>query len=150
MNIEQLKTDESLWPDGATHCISGEFTMWVDGVEFDYIAGEWVESEFKNTLDHYSNHLAYTVIERPKTNAIVKTIIDNDALLDAHTTIGVLIQALKFYTDGSIYQQKADGQFTIAQEDEGQLAQEALKRAEEALADIEEYIDIQAGRIAHG
>lgn len=42
--LEQIKTDESVWPDGATHCIEYQgFKKFVDNKEYTLKDGAWIE-----------------------------------------------------------------------------------------------------------
>lgn len=81
---------------------------------------------------------------------VIEVITQNDALLDAHNAIEKLAAALEFYKNPSIYHRKENAHVTFAQDDCGALAQDAHDLAVQALDDIEEHIDVQAGRVAHG
>ena len=66
---EQIKTDESVWPDGASHYIDDTFVKWIKNDEylFDSDTEEWEREglEVSDTLEYYTNDHRYNVIPRP-------------------------------------------------------------------------------------
>ncbi len=65
--LEQIKTDEGVWPDGATHCINGEFTKWVGGKEYCWELGvcEWSVEGTSWSLEKYEKTVDSVIIPRP-------------------------------------------------------------------------------------
>ena len=63
---EQIKTDESVWPEGATHCIDGEFTKWVDGEEYRWELGvrEWIAERASWPQEKYAQRKC-EILPRP-------------------------------------------------------------------------------------
>lgn len=64
--LEKIKTDESVWPEGASHYIDGDFTKWIEGDEYCWAekAKEWV-AEFPSwSLEEYIKK-EYEIIPRP-------------------------------------------------------------------------------------
>ncbi len=64
--LEQIKTDESVWPDGATHYTQGEFQKWVGGYEYSWSTKtrEWVAESPSWDLEKYEKN-GYKTIHRP-------------------------------------------------------------------------------------
>jgi hypothetical protein len=64
--LEQIKTDESVWPDGATHYIGGCFTKWIDDIEHSWInnKGKWVVDNPSWPLEKYEKD-EHEMIKRP-------------------------------------------------------------------------------------
>ena len=64
--LEQIKTDESVWPEGATHCINGKFTKWVGGKEYcwELRARDWTAEYTNWSLEEYDER-GYKIIPRP-------------------------------------------------------------------------------------
>tara|TARA_R110000850_G_scaffold193618_1_gene320338 strand:- start:87 stop:539 length:453 start_codon:yes stop_codon:yes gene_type:complete len=53
------------WPDGATHKIDGDYTKWMDGVEYNLDEGHWVKNLGSWSLDEYRLDGDFKVIDRP-------------------------------------------------------------------------------------
>ena len=54
------------WPEGAEVKIDGDYTKWVDGVEYSSRGGgRWVESSNSWSLDEYKSDGDFKIIERP-------------------------------------------------------------------------------------
>lgn len=145
--IEKADLD---WPDGATHCIDGLFLKWAGGVFYDYIVSGYEVSYSSYTLDDYiQSHQRWTIYSRPS-KTVSDVITQNDALLDAYDAMKAALKGFERYTDPKPYFKCADGVMTIMQEDCGQDAIESAKALKSAMDDIEEHINVQAGRVAHG
>jgi len=64
--LEQIKTDESVWPDRATHHIQDEFIKWVGGQEYSWspAIGKWVAELSSWDLEKYEQK-GCKIIPRP-------------------------------------------------------------------------------------
>lgn len=59
-------TTDNEWPEGATHKIENYYLKWVDGIEHQFIDGNWCASESPWSLDVYLNRSgSFKIIERP-------------------------------------------------------------------------------------
>lgn len=66
--LEQLKSDESIWPEGAEVLLDGHiFTKWCCGEEWRIERGDanWSKSSLPWTLDRYKLEGRHEVLERP-------------------------------------------------------------------------------------
>lgn len=141
------------WPEGATHYVDDIvdiFVKWVDGVEFEFADGKWTVSDYPYSLDDYLEN-DWIIYSRPsRQSALLKVMAENGPLLDAHAAMLKALEGFKKYTDPKPYFRRADGLLTIMQKDCGQNAIESAKALQEAIGELEEYIDVQSGRVAHG
>ena len=64
--LEQIKIDESVWPEGATHFIDPDFQKWVGGEEYcrKHGAGEWTAEYVSWTKEEYAER-GYKIIPCP-------------------------------------------------------------------------------------
>ena len=64
--LGRIKTDESVWPDGATHYIERDFQKWVGGEEFFWKHGarEWLAVNKSWSPEEYAQR-GYKIIHRP-------------------------------------------------------------------------------------
>lgn len=65
--LEQIKTDASVWPDGASHFIDNYFSKWVDGAEFAWvgISSGWRLEDDSWPLEEYEKSGDFNIIPRP-------------------------------------------------------------------------------------
>ena len=68
LDIEKLKVDESLWPEGAEALIDGcYFTKMLDGTEFKFTQwpGRWRRALRSWSVSDYVESMLFDVIKRP-------------------------------------------------------------------------------------
>jgi len=65
--LEQIKTDESVWPNNSTYWVDGVFKKWVDGKEYTWSPElrEWLREDMNWHIGRYRKNGGYSIIPRP-------------------------------------------------------------------------------------